>query len=89
MIAISENEALGRHLHAARILTGLDQTGLAAIAGVSPSTVSNIEQGKKSTPDSIKAVRRALRGKGVNCLFGNNQAVVSICFVDKNLEDED
>jgi transcriptional regulator with XRE-family HTH domain len=89
MIKMSEQQAQGRLLHAARILAGLDQQGLAVVAGVSAGTISNIEQGKKSTDDSIRAVKKALRQKGVNQTFGNNQAAASICFVDKNAETED
>jgi transcriptional regulator with XRE-family HTH domain len=89
MIAISEEEALGRQLEAGRIMAGLSQGELGALAGLSASTVSNIENGRNSTSDSVRAVRRALRGKGVNLTFGNNQAQVSICFIDRNAEDED
>jgi transcriptional regulator with XRE-family HTH domain len=89
MITISEDQALGRHLGAARMLAGLDQGGLAELAGVSASTVSNMERGRPGTPESIRAVRKALRNRGVNLTFGNNHAIVSICFVDKNAEDDD
>jgi len=89
MIAISEDVALGRQLEAGRIMAGLSQGELAAIAGVSASTVSNIENGRNSTAESLKAIRRALKGKGVNLTFGNNQAQVSICFIDRNAEDEE
>jgi transcriptional regulator with XRE-family HTH domain len=89
MIAVSEDQAFGRALEAARILAGLDQGKLAALAGVSASTVSNIENGRNATPSSIRAVRKALREKGVNVMFGNNQAGASICFVDNNAGEED
>lgn len=89
MVSISKEEALGRVVGAARMLAGLGQAGLASLSGVSASTVSNIEKGRTSTPASVKAVRLALREKGVNLNFGNNQASASICFVDRNAEEED
>ena len=89
MVSISKNEALGRLVGAGRIFAGLDQAELGALAGVSASTVSNIEKGRTSTQASIKSVRAALREKGVNLSFGNNQAGASICFVDRNAEEED
>ncbi|MBD0273950.1 MAG: helix-turn-helix transcriptional regulator, partial [Acetobacteraceae bacterium] len=38
--------ARGRVIAAARMLAGLDQLQLAAAAGLSPSTISKIEQGR-------------------------------------------
>jgi transcriptional regulator with XRE-family HTH domain len=89
MLKMSAQQARGRLFQAGRILAGLDQQALATIAGVSAGTISNIEQGKKSTDPSIKAVGRSLRGRGVNLTLGNNQAGASICFVDKNAEEEE
>jgi transcriptional regulator with XRE-family HTH domain len=89
MIAIAKREAQGRLLEAGRILAGLDQGSLASLAGVSASTVSNIENGRTATEASVKAVRKALRDEGVNLSFGNDQAVASICFIDRNSEDDD
>ena len=40
--------ARGRVVAAARMLAGLDQHQLAAAAGLSPSTISKIEQGRKN-----------------------------------------
>jgi DNA-binding XRE family transcriptional regulator len=89
MIAMTRDQAQGRVVSAARMLAGLDQSELAALAGVSASTVSNIEKGRSATSESIKSVRRALREKEVNVVFANNQALASICFVDRNsAEDE-
>jgi transcriptional regulator with XRE-family HTH domain len=89
VIKMSEQQARGRHFHAGRILAGLDQQELGTIAGVSAGTISNIEQGKKSTDDSIKAVKRALRLRGVNLNFGNNQAGASVAYVDRNAPQEE
>jgi transcriptional regulator with XRE-family HTH domain len=58
-------------------------------AGVSGSTVSNIERGRTTTPESLKAIRRALKQAGVNLSFGNDLAIVAIAFVDRNAEDDD
>jgi transcriptional regulator with XRE-family HTH domain len=89
MIAISKDEAQGRVIGAGRMLAGLDQGELGRLAGVSASTVSNIERGRNATPDSIKAVRKALRDRGVNLSFGNDQAIAAISFIDRNADDEE
>jgi transcriptional regulator with XRE-family HTH domain len=88
MFSISATQAQGRLIAAARIFAGLDQAQLASLAGVSASTVSNVEKGRIATPDSLKALRRALKDQGVNMTFGNHQASASIAFVDRNSEDE-
>ena len=52
---------------AARMLAGLDQVQLATAAGLSPSTISKIEQGRKNVrQETLKAVGRALEGFGVD-----------------------
>lgn len=89
MIAVSADVAYGRLIAAARLLAGYDQGELASRAGLSGSTVSNIERGRAATDDSIKAIRRALRRAGVNISFGNDMAIVGIAFVDRNAEDDD
>ncbi len=61
--------ARGRVVAAARMLAGLDQHQLAAAAGLSPSTISKIEQGRKSVrQDTLKAVARALEGLGIDLM---------------------
>lgn len=89
MIAIPEDQMFGRFIAAGRMLAGLDQGQLAALAGVSASTISNIEHGRSSTPSSVKAIRQALRGKGVNLTIGNNLAMLGISFVDRNSAEDD
>ena len=89
MIALSEDVAYGRYIHAARVLAGLDQNALGALAGVSGSTISNIENGRKANASTKKAVRSALYKKGVNLSFGNDQINIGIAFVDRNREDDD
>jgi transcriptional regulator with XRE-family HTH domain len=52
---------------AARMLAGLDQIELAAAAGLSPSTISKIEQGRKNVrQDTLRAVGQALERLGVD-----------------------
>jgi transcriptional regulator with XRE-family HTH domain len=89
MIALSNDAAYGRFIQAARVLAGLDQTELGALAGVSGSTISNIETGRNSTVTTRKAVRTALHKKGVNLSFGNDQINLGIAFVDRNQEADD
>ncbi len=59
--------ARGRVVAAARMLAGLDQHQLAAAAGLSPSTISKIEQGRKNVrQDTFRAVCQALEQLGVD-----------------------
>ena len=59
--------ARGRVIAAARMLAGLDQVELAAAAGLSPSTVSKIEQGRRDVrADTLRAVREALDQRGID-----------------------
>ena len=59
--------ARGRVIAAARMLAGLDQLQLAAAAGLSPSTISKIEQGRKNVrQETLRAVSRALETLGVD-----------------------
>ena len=59
--------ARGRVIAAARMLAGLDQLQLAAAAGMSPSTISKIEQGRKNVrQDTLRAVGQALEALGVD-----------------------
>ena len=59
--------ARGVVVAAARMLAGLDQHQLAAAAGLSPSTISKIEQGRKNVrQDTFRAVSRALEQLGVD-----------------------
>ena len=59
--------ARGRVIAAARMLAGLDQFQLAAAAGLSPSTISKIEAGRKNVrAGTLRAVKQALEGLGVD-----------------------
>ncbi len=59
--------ARGRVIAAGRMLTGLDQEQLAAEAGLSASTVSKIEIGKRNVrSDTLRAVVQALDRLGVD-----------------------
>lgn len=88
---LSNAEALGRTYAAARMMAGLDQAGLAASAGVSAGTVSNVERGRDSRSETLRAIRRALSRAGVLVSFSKNNglASVSISFAtDEGEEDE-
>ena len=59
--------ARGRVIAAGRMLAGLDQEQLAARAGVSPSSVSKIEQGRRNVREAtLRAVSQALEQQGVD-----------------------
>ena len=59
--------ARGRVIAAGRMLTGLDQEQLAAEAGLSPSTVSKIELGKRNVrSETLRAVVQVLDRLGVD-----------------------
>ncbi|MBE7212638.1 MAG: helix-turn-helix transcriptional regulator [Gluconacetobacter diazotrophicus] len=59
--------ARGRVVAAARALAGLDQEGLAAAAGLSPSSVSKIELGRRGVrPDTFAKVLGALDRLGID-----------------------
>ena len=59
--------ARGRVIAAGRMLAGLDQAGLAAAAGLSPSTVSNVERGRLNVRDeTLDAIKHALHRMGVD-----------------------
>jgi transcriptional regulator with XRE-family HTH domain len=88
-LPLSSAEALGRAVAAGRMLLGLDQAQLATEAGVSAATVSNVERGNDARPDTMKALRKALRQGGVTLCFDakNGHASATIAFEEP--EDED
>ena len=64
--------ARGRVIAAARMLAGLDQHELAAAAGLSPSTISKIEGGRKNVRQgTLRAVREVLDRLGVDVTQNN------------------
>lgn len=59
--------ARGRAIAAGRMLAGLDQEALASEAGLSPSTVSRVELGRRAVrPQSLHAIRDALERRGID-----------------------
>lgn len=87
---MSNSEALGRTYAAARMMAGLDQAGLANAAGLSSGTISNVERGRDSRRDTLRAIKRALSREGVLVAFSSNNglASVSIAFAaDEGEED--
>lgn len=88
--SLSNTEALGRTYAAARLMAGLDQVGLAQAAGLSAATISNLERGRDTRPDTTRAVRRALSKAGVLVAFSKNNglASVTISFATDEGDDE-
>jgi transcriptional regulator with XRE-family HTH domain len=89
-ITLTQQEALGRVLEAGRVLVGLDQAGLGSRAGLSGATISNVENGNDAKPETIKAIRAALRKSGVTISFDktNCLAVAAISFAEPDDDDE-
>ncbi len=87
---LSNTEALGRTYAAARMMAGMDQAGLAQMAGLSAGTISNVERGRDSKRDTLRAIRRALSREGVLIAFSPNNglASVSIAFAADEGEEE-
>lgn len=60
-MVLSDAEANGRLIAAARVLAGIDQATLADASGVSASTISNVERGRNDARRStIQNIRRTL-----------------------------
>jgi transcriptional regulator with XRE-family HTH domain len=75
---LSNTQALGRTYAAARMMAGLDQSALAVASGLSAGTVSNVERGRDSKPDTLKAIRLALTREGVLVAFSKNNGLASV-----------
>ena len=75
---LSNSQALGRTYAAARMMAGIDQSALATASGLSSGTISNVERGRDSKPDTLKAIRRALARKGVLVAFSSNNGLASV-----------
>jgi transcriptional regulator with XRE-family HTH domain len=90
-LSLSNSEALGRTYAAARMMAGLDQGGLASAAGLSAGTISNVERGRDSRAETLRAIRRALSRAGVLVAFSRNNglASVSISFATDEGEEEE
>ncbi|WP_363253876.1 helix-turn-helix transcriptional regulator [Mesorhizobium sp.] len=87
---LSNTAARGRTYAAARMMAGLDQAALAHAAGLSAGTISNVERGRDSRPDTLRAIRRVLTREGVLIAFSanNGMASVQISFAADNEEEE-
>jgi transcriptional regulator with XRE-family HTH domain len=79
----------GRMVAAGRMLAGLDQAGLAEAAGVSPSTISNVERGSDARDETIGAIRKALRRSGVTIAIDrqNGLALTAMRFDEPENDD--
>ena len=76
---ISETEAYGRMIAAARSLAGLQQQQLGLIAGVSGATISNCETGKNYPQTATRrALRSTLKDLGVTCTFDGDNGNVTL-----------
>ena len=75
---LSNAEARGRTYAAARMMAGLDQAALANAAGISAGTISNVERGRDSRSDTLRAIRRALTREGVLIAFSANNGLASV-----------
>jgi transcriptional regulator with XRE-family HTH domain len=60
------------------MMAGLDQASLAHAAGVSAATISNVERGRETKPETLRSVRRALSRKGVLVGFSANNGIASV-----------
>jgi transcriptional regulator with XRE-family HTH domain len=74
---------------AGRMLAGLDQAGLAEAAGVSASTISNVERGSDARDETIRAIRKALRRSGVTIAIDrqNGLALTAMRFDEPENDD--
>ena len=91
MQTLTSAQARGRVIAAARVLLGWDQSELASRAGVSNSTVSNIESGKVDTRNKTYIqIKKALRSAGVDWQNGFiRNKVISLTFPFCKTADED
>lgn len=71
-VAIGANVATGRAIVAARMLLGLDQVALAALANVSPTTISNVERGHGVRDDTLHSILSAIRRRGAAVTIDRN-----------------
>lgn len=55
----------------ARAATGLGVRELAALAGVSPATITRLERGEELMPRTVQAIRTALEAAGVIFIASN------------------
>ena len=88
-ISLSQNEVRGRMIAAARMLSGFDQAKLGKAAGVTASTVSNVENGHDVRDDTYKSIRKALRENGVSVTFDKTNGLVAVSLVFEEPDDDD
>jgi transcriptional regulator with XRE-family HTH domain len=80
-IAISEDVATGRAIAAARMLLGLDQAALAALAKVSAATISNVEYGHGARDETILAIHKAIRRRGATIIIDRSNGFASVAII--------
>jgi transcriptional regulator with XRE-family HTH domain len=87
---LSNSVARGRAYAAARMLAGIDQAALAKATGLSAGTISNVERGKDSRPETLRVIRQVLGKAGVLIGFSPNNglATVAISFAADEEEED-
>jgi transcriptional regulator with XRE-family HTH domain len=75
---LTDHQAQGRVLAAARMLAGLEQQELASLADVSATTVSNVERAAtESRSETVRKLMAALRSRGVTINFNQGTGLIS------------
>jgi len=89
-IELSANAAQGRMIAAGRLLAGWDQGDLAAASGLSGGTISNVESGRDVREETLKAIRKALREKGIVLTLDkrNGLASAALIFEEPDVDEE-
>ena len=87
--SINRSIAIGRLIASGRMMAGLDQSELAALAKCSPSTVSNVERGLDARADTIKSLRLALKKLGVATNHDSSNQYLSIFLTYEEEEDDE
>lgn len=79
-MVLSDAEANGRLIAAARVLAGIDQATLADASGVSASTISNVERGRNEPRRvTIQSIRRTLSERyGISLSIDNVNHRISV-----------
>jgi hypothetical protein len=78
---VSDAEVYGRMVHAARILSGLDQAAFGRVAGgLAGATISNAERGSSISPETKTAIEKAIRKRGIVCKHDGTNEMVMLSF---------
>lgn len=84
---LSAGQMAPEHSRAARSWLGWGQSDLARHANVSVNTVRNFESGqKKTTPNNLAAIRRAIESAGIRLLFDKSGQPAGIALEGAEVE---